>query len=881
MKSFGRQFLLGAALVGAVANGASAQWKQQVEPGTVDVPRGDLFVTNIDAIWSANDTVYRHASILIRDGLIRAIGEDLKAPNGAVVIDGTGMTAIPGLVDEHSHIAMRATNEGSSPVVPEVRVIDALNPDDFGIYRALSGGVTTAQILHGSSNPIGGQSAIIKTRWGMENSKQLLVQGAPQTVKFALGENVTRKNFPGARGSPRRFPASRAGVEAVYVQAFTAAQEYKRAWQEYRSHPKNFRVAPRRDLRLEALVDIMDGRIRVHAHSYRSDEIVMLMNIADRFGFKIDVFTHVLEGYKVADEMAAHGAGGSTFSDWWQYKLEAYDATPYNAAVMHDHGVVTSINSDIPWLQSFMVYEFNKPVKYGGVSKEDALRMLTLNPARQLLIDDKVGSLEVGKQADLVLLSGDPFDSYSRVEKTIVDGIVYYDLQKEEETRRERVRRIRERRLIPDEAASISETGTPLNQWSGGAGGGVPQGQVTALRGGTVHTVSGPDIPNGTILISNGKITAVGPESQVQIPAGANVVDVSGKHIYPGMIDLVTQLGMVEIASITSARDDQEIGRFNPHIRAITSVHPQSEAIPVARANGITTAVTDLGPRGGTVIPGTAALIQLSGDTQQRMTVSDHAALSVNFPAAKGKAWDEPKLEGERLEELVQLFERATVYAENPSTNADPTRPFEANLGDRENIMLDAMVPAVTGEIPVFFSVRRERDIKTLFLFLDRFSQVNAVIVGGDQAFRVADELAQRGIPVVVGSALSPTMDRDDPITAGWRNAGILNAAGVKVSFGTNSVADVRNLPYHAAKSVAFGLPKEEALKAVTLNAADILGMGDRLGSVDVGKRADLIVTDGDPLQIVTHVERAFIAGEEVSLESRHTRLWKEYRNRH
>ncbi len=879
MNRHARVLLLAAFVTGSVAPAAVAQWKQQVEPGTVSVPRGDIFIRNIDTIWTANDTIYERASILIRGGIIQAIGQDLRPPDGVTVVDGTGMTAIPGLVDQHSHIAMRATNEGSSPVVPEVRVIDALDPDDFGIYRALSGGVTTAQILHGSSNPIGGQSAIIKTRWGMDNSTKLLVQGAPQTVKFALGENVTRKNFPGAPGSPKRFPASRAGVEAVYVQAFTAAQEYKRAWEDYRAHRKNYRVPPRRDLRLEALVEIMEGRIRVHAHSYRSDEIVMLMNVAEQFGFKIDVFTHVLEGYKVADEMAAHGAGGSTFSDWWQYKLEAFDAIPYNAAIMQDHAVLTSINSDIPWLQSFMVYEFNKPVKYGGVSKENALRMLTINPARQLLIDDKVGSLEVGKQADLVLLSGDPFDSYSRVEKTIVDGIVYYDLQKEEETRHEQIRRLQTVKLVPDVTTTASDATALSGVFTGGAGGGVAQGEVTALRGATVHTVSGPEIVNGTVLISNGRITAVGPASQIQLPAGAHIVDVSGKHVYPGMIDPMTQLGMVEIASITSARDEREIGRFNANIRAITSVHPQSEAIPVARANGITTVVTDLG--GDATIPGTAALIQLAGDTQERMTVSDDVALLVNFPAAKGKAWDEAKLEGERLEELIALFERATVYAENPSTNSDPTRPFEVNFGDRNDIMLQAMVPAAKGEMPVFFRVRTERDIKTLFLFLDKFPEITAVVTGGDQAFRVAEELAKREIPVIVGSALSPTMDRDDPIAAGWRNAGILNAAGVKVSFATNSVADVRNLPYHAAKSVAFGLPRAEGLRAVTLNAAEILGMGDELGSIDVGKRADLIITDGDPLQILTHVEMAFIAGKEVSLDSRHTRLWKEYRNRH
>ena len=871
--------ILALVVAAPVAAVQGQEWKAQIEPGAVEVARGDLFIENIDVVWTANDTVYRNVSILIRDGVIRRIGSDLRPPNDVTVIDGQGMTAIPGIVDQHSHIAMRATNEGTSPVVPEVRVIDALNPEDFGIYRALSGGVTTAQILHGSSNPIGGQSAIIKTRWGMDDSRKLLVQGAPQTVKFALGENVTRKNR--RQQGVQRFPGSRQGVETVYVQAFTAAQEYKRAWDEYRSNRRAHRVPPRRDFRIEALVDIMEGRIRVHAHSYRSDEILMLMRIAERFGFKIDVFTHVLEGYKIADEMAAHGAGGSTFSDWWMYKLEAYDATPYNAAIMHERGVVTSINSDIPWLQSFMVYEMNKPVKYGGVSREDALRMLTRYPAEQLLIADKVGTIEVGKHADIVILSGDPFDAYSRVEKTIVDGILYYDRLRDEELRQQPVREMPTVELVPEVTAADRVAARPPGvQYASLPASPLPflQGPVTALVGGTLHTVSGPEIEDGIVLISDGRIAAVGRSGEIAVPDGATIVNVAGKHVYPGMINPITQLGMVEIGAVGASRDDREVGRYNPHIRSITGVHPHSEAIPVARASGITSVLT---VQASGVIQGMATVIQLTGDTPERMLVKDSAALVVNFPAPKGEEWEDPSLDGERLEELIELFERANLYARRPSARYDPTAPFDPNLTNRESFLLASLAPALTGDVPVFFRARRERDIRSLFMFLDKFPKVRAVLVGGDQAFRVAQELAERNMPVIIGSALSPTMDRDDPITAGWQNAAILHRAGVKVSFGTNDVSAARNLPYHAARSVAFGLPQEIGLRAVTLNAAEILGLEDQIGTIDVGKRADLIVTSGDPLQIVTQVELMFIAGKEVSLESKHTRLYEAFRNRH
>jgi len=861
---------------------ASAQdWKVQVERGAVDAPRGSIVIQNLDSVWTANGQVLEGVSIVIREGIIREIGADVSVPRGAEVIDGAGLTAIPGLVDEHSHTAMdRSTNEGTTPISAEVRVLDALDPSDFSIYRALSGGVTSALILHGSANPIGGQAAIIKMRWGMNTPEQLLVDGAPQIIKFALGENVTRKNFdPPGRD---RFPESRAGVEALYDMAFKAAQEYREAWAEYERNPRAFAVPPRRDLRLETLVDVMEGRILVHAHSYRSDEIVMLMRVAERYGFRIDAFTHVLEGYKVADEMAEHGAAGSTFSDWWAYKLEAYDAIPYNAAIMHEHGVLTSLNSDIPWLQTFMVYEFNKPVKYGGISKEEALRMLTLYPAQQIHLADRIGTIEVGKEGDVVLLNGDPFDAYSRVEKTIVDGIVYYDLSRDAELRGEPVRSLPEAPMTPVTANPTTTEPQPQGSTNGsdgsdGSNGSLAEGTI-ALVGATVHPVTGPAIEDGAVIVSDGRVSYVGGGAGADIPAEARVIDLAGKHVYPGMIDPSTQIGMIEIGQVDASRDDREEGQYNPHLDALWSVHPHSVEIPVTRANGITAVLS--APVGG-VVRGGGAVIQLNGDTPPRMAVKQNAALVIDFPSAEGKEWEEPKLEGQRLEELMTLFERSVSFARAPSYRSDPTAPFDANDWLRERTVLEAMAPAVTGEMPVMFRVRSERDIRTLLLFLDEFPDVQAIIVGGDQAYRLAGELAERQIPVIVGSALSTTMDREDPISAGWENARILHAAGVKIAFTTDDYANVRNLPYHAARAVAFGLPQEVALRAVTLAPAEILGLGSEMGSIEVGKRADLIVTDGDPLQIVTTVERAFIGGVEVSLESKHTRLYEQFLERH
>lgn len=868
---------------------AAQEWDVQLPADRGSYPTGDLFISNLEALHTAAGPLLEGVSILIRDGIIEGIGADLTAPEGVRVIDGTGLTAMPGIVDEHSHTAMTSSNEGTAPIVPEVRVLDALTTEDFGIYRALSGGVTTARIMHGSSNPIGGQSAVIKMRWGMDATEQLLLPGAPKFVKFALGENVTRKAAPPSANS--RFPMSRAGVEAIYVEAFTAAQAYRAEWDRFRENPGAFPVPPRRDLRLEALVDIMEGHIRIHAHSYRADEILMLIRVAERFGFRIDVFTHVMEGYRVATEMAEHGAAGSTFSDWWQYKLEAYESIPHNAAIMHQHGVLTAINSDIPSLQPFMHREIVKPMKYGGVSELEALQMLTLFPARMMYLDDRVGSLEEGKEGDVVLLDGSPFDSFSRVEKTIVDGIVYYDVDDEEGTRGEPVRAVTDIVAAP----ATPRTSTPgdgrgpevgVSPSANGTNGEAPprppaaQEAATALVGGTVHTVSGGVISDGVVLVRGGTIEAVGTRSEVQIPADAARVDVAGRHVYPGMVDSFTTLGLLEFGAVGQATDIAEIGDYNPHIRALAAVNPYYPSLNVARANGITAVQT---AQGGGVVRGTGSVIQLNdGDTFEKVAVAPEASLIVDLPSGpEGEDDEEPELDASAMEDLVDLFERAVAYGENPSTSDDPTAPFEANTWGGEAVLLDALQPALRGEVPVFFSVDTAWEIRTLFVFLDAFPAIDPVVLGGREAYRVASGLAARGIPVILTGTLQAPADRDVAVTSGYRNAGLLHEAGVTVSFSTASDADVRNLPYHAALSVGFGLPADAALRGVTLGPAEALGLEDLMGSIEPGKRADLLVTDGSPLQSLTRIERMWVGGLEVDPRAnKHDRLWEAFRGR-
>jgi imidazolonepropionase-like amidohydrolase len=393
--------------------------------GSAAVAAQDVAIRNATIITIANGDI-TEANIVVRNGKITAVGKNAAIPAGVRVIDGTGKFVMPGIIDAHSHAALEnGINEGSESVTPEVQV--QLRNDDPVIYRALAGGVTAANLLHGSANTIGGQSRVIKMRWGMP-ADSMYFKGAFRIVKFALGENVTRASSD-APAEDRRFPMTRMGVDFTLRYWFTKAKEYDKEWTDYRAAVKTNpnAIPPRRDLRLEALTDILHGDLKVHAHSYRADEILMLIRAADEFGFKIHTFQHVLEGYKVADEMSKHGAMASTFADMWAYKVEAWDAIPYNMALMTERGVVVSVNSDSDERIRRLYQEAGIGVRYGNMPVNEALKMITLNPAKQLGVDKMVGTLEVGKDGDIAVFSAHPFAPQAMVEYTIVDGKVYFD----------------------------------------------------------------------------------------------------------------------------------------------------------------------------------------------------------------------------------------------------------------------------------------------------------------------------------------------------------------------------------------------------------------------------------------------------------------------
>lgn len=397
--------------------------------GSEQKPKQETILIKNTTVWTnEKEGIVENTDVLLQNGKIAQVGKNLTAATGIKTIDGTGKHLTNGIFDEHSHIALFSINEVQT-VSAEVRQEDALNSEDVNIYRQLAGGVTSSQLLHGSADCIGGQSALIKLKWG-ENPDNLLIKGVDGFIKFALGENVKNGNNPSPSG---RFPQTRMGVEQVYVDAFQRAKEYEKAWKEYNGLTNKASVTPpRRDIELDALVEILNKKRFITCHSYVQSEINMLMKVAESFNFNINTFTHIMEGYKVADKMKAHGVNASSFSDWWAYKMEVKDAIPHNAAILSKVGVTTAINSDDAEMARRLNQEAAKTVLYGGMKEEEAWKMVTLNPAKMLHLDNRLGSIKVGKDADVVLWNNNPLSIYARPEKTIVDGTIYFDIEKDE-----------------------------------------------------------------------------------------------------------------------------------------------------------------------------------------------------------------------------------------------------------------------------------------------------------------------------------------------------------------------------------------------------------------------------------------------------------------
>ncbi len=786
----------------------------------------------------------------------------------------------PGIIDAHSHIAAESINEGGTTVSSMTGIDDVLDPTDVNIQRDLAGGVTVANVLHGSANPIGGKNQVIKLRWGM-NARGLMFEGAPPGIKFALGENP--KDMPqfGQTG-PRRYPMTRAGTEFVIRDAFSRAKTYQKEWQDAERRKKAGEDVsmPRRDLQLEPLVEILEGKRLVHAHTYRADETLMLIRLAEEMGFRIATFQHVLEGYKVADEMAKHGAGGSTFSDWWAYKVEAEDAIPHNAAIMHRRGVLVSINSDSAEHARRLNTEAAKSMHWGGVSEDEALAFVTINPAKQLKIDQRVGSLEVGKDADLVIWNKHPLSTYAIVDRVYIDGLQYYDRVAEDQRLTEAGR---EKSTLaaaegrgqvpgpqtPQMSSSSDETFGSLAPVARQP---VPvAGPATAIVNARIFPISGPAIERGTIVIRGNRIEAVG--AAVAVPAGAQVIDANGGEVYPGFIDARTSLGLNEPGP-RGFDDTNEMLEINASVKAQVAYQSDSDAIPVARVNGITSVAVV--PSGG-LIGGQIAVMNLDGWTWEEATLQPVAGVSFQFPPlvrggfgggdANRKYEDLKKDRDAKVQRVEDLIARARASGKAPAAE----RPADWNLA--------ALVPIAERRQPMFVAANSEADIREAVAFADR-AGIRIVITGGLESPLAAPLLKDKNIPVILGSVLTLPAREDAHHAATYRAAGQLAQAGVTFAFGTGGAANNRLIPYEAAISVAWGLDRDRALRAITLDAATILGVADRVGSLESGKIANLFIATGDPMEMKTQFTHIFINGRSVGLKSKHTELNERFSSR-
>ncbi len=861
---------------------------------------GDVFIRGARVITAAGK-IYDRADVLVQNGKIAAIGPNLKAPAGVTVVDGKNRTLTPGFVDGHSHRGSDGTNEGADSITAEVRIADVINTGSFNVWQALASGHTTALILHGSANAVGGESVVMKYKYNRPK-REAIISDAPRMIKFALGENVTRKTG----GNSTRFPLSRMGQEAVFRRGFQEARAYKAAWDAF--NKGETKQAPRRDLRLQTLADILDRKVWVHCHSYRSDEMLMMARLSKEFGFKLGALQHAVEAYKIAPELAELGVGVSIFMDNWSFKVEGYDSMPWNAYLCHKAGVNVSINTDGTNGTTALNVDAAKAMRFGGLSEETAIQMVTINSARQLGIDHRTGSIEVGKDADLALWDGHPLSVYSRPRMTLIEGEVFFE---------------RRDAFGIDDSSSIKNTLDHLP--SAEEEPVLPAASAYAIVGADVYPVSGPMIPGGTVVIQNGRITAVG--QRVSIPRGARVVNARGRRVYPGFFDAYSTLGLSEIGPVNAMVDDRELGQQQPDLDAATALWVESTHYGPARYNGVTNAF--VGPSFGR-ISGRGAVIHTDGFTTEQLTLKRHAGLLATMPGGGGGRFGELEIDAcdhHISEDLLLGGDPGDVHEHdhNPGDqhltaeqrdryfdmlggrwwqDDGPAGPaggqsrttaldgaYDAALQyytDRRlglvpvDLGLEAMRPYIYGQLPMVISATTSAATASAIDFVKRRG-VKAILRVGVGAWKDADMLAESGIPVILSPAGRITLGANspanawDPYDSPYTNAGYLVKKGVKLAFSSGSGDDVMLLPFRVGMHCAYGLSQEDALRALTLWPAQMFGVDDQIGSIEPGKLANIIITEGDPFELTGRVRQVFINGQPRKLQSKHTMLRDKY----
>ena len=796
--------------------------------------------------------------LVVRDGILAAVGpKGTPIPAGAVVRDlPAGTVIIPGLVDSHSHIGIYPRpgvpahsdgNEMSGPVQGGLRALDAVWPDDPGIRMANAGGVTTANIMPGSGNAIGGATVYVKLRG--RTIEEMRVKDCPVLggLKMANGENP--KGY--GRRSPGQAPFTRMKVAALQREAFQKAREYQAKWLAFRKGDKTAKP-PETDLSLEQLVEVLDRKRTVHFHCHRADDILTAMRLSEEFGFEL-VLHHVTEGFRIADELAKRKMPASlTLIDSPGGKYETAGLIEENAAILEKAGVPVAINTDDSITESRFFLRTGAIAVRGGMPEASALKALTLNPAKMLHLDKHVGSLEPGKDADFAILSGPPFSVYTQVLKTYIGGMPVFERTRDWPYQAGGFA-VADKSRLPKMPAPIKAPESPVPGWgpmpAAPAAPAAPADGKLVILAGRAHTVSGGTIDGCVIVVENGKITAVGKKGSANIPAKAR--QIYATEVTPGLIDAHSCVGLTGAYNIPADQDQDENSDPNQSdLRALDGFNPDEPLLEYLRQNGVT--VIHAVPGRANVIAGQTGVFRTIGHTAP--------AMALKFPAGL----------------LVNLGEtpKSTYPGKGPLTrmavaNLVRTAFMEARDGDDKrprNAKQDALKPFLRGELPVYFSAHRADDVLTGLRLADEF-KLKPVLDLATEAYLVADLVAAAKVPVVV----HPTMQRAgasmETLNSQVANAAALADRGIPVTIGTGYegyVPKTRVLRHEAAMAAVNGLGRERALRAVTLDAAILLGIADRFGSIEVGKAADLVLYDGDPFEHTTHVTHTLIDGRVV-----------------
>ena len=881
--------LILAVLAAGVAVAADQQSQTNPYASTYQPASSRATVIRNATILTAAGPQIDGGSVLLQNGKVAEVGQTVNAPADAVVIDGTGKWVTPGIIDDHSHLGVYAApgieslqdgNEATSPNTAEVSSEHAIWPQDPQFELALAGGVTAMHILPGSANLFGGRSVTVKNV-PARTADAMKFPGAPYGLKMACGENPMR--VYGSKGGP----STRMGNVAGYRKAWQAATEYRAKWRQWKDGGSDATKKPDRNLQLETLMGVLDGEIRIQNHCYRADEMATMIDISKEFGFKIASFHHAVEAYKVRDLLVANDICASMWADWWGFKLEAYDGIMQNIALVQEAGGCAIVHSDSADGTQRLNQEAAKAIRAGAeagitISRADAVKWLTINPAKALGIEKMTGSLEPGKNADVVIWSGDPFSAYAHADRVFIDGAQMFDRADFPRTPRSDF----QLGLLPPPPAppdlglipppppapvvrAAAATSAAAAAKAAAARPAVPAGgESIAITNARILPVSGPAVDRGTIVIRGGRIAAVG--AGVTVPSGARVVDAGGKTVTPGFIDSGIQTGIVEIPLSADGTADENTtdARVSAAFNVVDAFNGNSAVIPVTRVEGITRALITPGGTGN-VLVGQGAVMDFTG-AQVPGSVTRAPAVMVGLLGEQGAGL----AGGSRATAILRLREilqDAQDYALNRvAFNAAQRREYS-----RSRLDLEALQPVLKGEIPLAIQANRASDLLAAIRLANEF-KLRLVLLGASEGWMVAPQLAQAKVPVVVKPLTDiPTFDS---LGATLENAARLWRAGVTIALASFDTQNSRNLRQEAGNAIANGLARDAALQAVTLTPARLWGVADRVGSIEVGKDADVVIWSGDPFELTTGADRVFIKGVEVPKDTRQKALLNKYR---